>query len=66
MDIYNATLIGSIMTLAVVITISLAVNNIEHAKPLWPDLSLLVIIKFYSHFFLFHTFSNNFIILVCI
>jgi len=55
MDIYNATLIGSIMTLAIVITISLAVNKIVYTKPIWPDLSLLVITKnftfvsYYAH-----------------
>src|SRR4051794_32624702 len=53
MDIYNATLIGSIMTLTLVITILLAVNS---TKPIWPDLSLLVIIKFYDFvFFIAHT-----------
>ncbi|RIA84209.1 ICE2-domain-containing protein [Glomus cerebriforme] len=51
MDIYNATLIGSIMTLALVITISLAVNK-EHTKPLWPDLSLLFMYNVYCIYML--------------
>ncbi|CAB5189448.1 unnamed protein product [Rhizophagus irregularis] len=52
MDIYNATLIGSIMTLAVVITVSLAVNNTEYAKPLLPDLSLLFAYNIYCIYML--------------
>ncbi|GES86254.1 ER membrane protein [Rhizophagus clarus] len=52
MDIYNATLIGSIMTLSVVITISLAVNKIDHTKPLWPDLSLLFAYNIYCIYML--------------
>ncbi|CAG8683444.1 1145_t:CDS:2 [Funneliformis mosseae] len=45
MDIYNATLIGSFMTLTLVITISLALNKIDDTN-LWPDLSLLHLMDF--------------------
>jgi len=56
MDIYNATLIGSIMTLTLVITILLAVNS---TKPIWPDLSLLFMYNVYCIYMLSFDWKPN-------